>query len=178
MTEDQTKYLVADEINQKANTKRNAKLAGKLGLAVAILSLASACTPLFNRHIEYVQVVPQSFPVLHAVGYAPIQLQTGETEQQQMLQAMTASKLDAYRELTEMVYGQKVDAKTELKDKVLTNSALSASVTGVIKGAKVLKTYAVNEVYITELELDFAQVYQLYQNTQPEQKIKRIRYFY
>ncbi|WP_235605331.1 LPP20 family lipoprotein [Rheinheimera salexigens] len=162
----------------KTNNRLGYKLVAKLGLGLALTALASACTPLYNRHIEYAQVVPQSFPVLHAVGYAPIKLQTGESEQQQMLQAMTASKLDAYRELTEMVYGQKVDAKSDVKDMVLTNNALSASVSGVIKGAKVLKTYAVDDVYITELELDFEQVYQLYQNTHPQQKIKRIRYYY
>ncbi|WNO61844.1 LPP20 family lipoprotein [Rheinheimera sp. MMS21-TC3] len=148
-----------------------------LSLTLGLVVTTTACTPMNSRYVEYAQVVPQSFPVLLAVGYAPIRLQSGETEQQRMLQAMTASKLEAYRELTEMVYGQKVDAKSNLKDMVITNSALSASVSGVIKGAKVLKTYAVDEVYITELELDFEQVYQLYQATVPTQKIKRIRYY-
>lgn len=148
-----------------------------LSLSLGLVAITTACTPLNSRDIEYAQVVPQHFPVLFAVGYAPIALQSGETEQQRMLQAMTASKLEAYRELTEMVYGQKVDAKSNVKDMVITNNALSASVSGVIKGAKVLKTYAVDEVYITELELDFEQVYQLYQATVPAQKIKRIRYY-
>ena len=90
---------------------------------------------------------------------------------------MKASKLDAYRELTEIVYGQKIDAHNELRAMVLTDERLSTSVKGVISGARVVKTYAVEDVYVTELELDFKQVYQLYQNTQPRQTIKSVRYY-
>ena len=61
---------------------------------------------------------------------------------------------------------------------VLADEKLSASVKGVITGARVVKTYAVDDVYITELELDFEQVYQLYQNTKPRQTIKSVRYYY
>ena len=90
---------------------------------------------------------------------------------------MKASKLDAYRELTEIVYGQKIDATNQLRAMVLDNEQLSSSVNGVITGARVIKTYAIDDVYVTELELDFEQVYHLYQNTQPRQTIKSVRYY-
>ena len=147
-----------------------------LGLVCGLL--LSGCSPLFNRHVEYADVKPEAFPVLHAVGYAPISAQQGAESQIKMLQAMKASKLDAYKELTEMVYGQKIDAKNQLHDMVLQDEKLSASVRGVISGARVVKTYAVDDVYVTELELDFEQVYHLYQNVQPRQTIKSVRYYY
>jgi hypothetical protein len=140
--------------------------------------LLSGCSPLFNRHVEYADAKPEAFPVLHAVGYAPISAQLGDAPQLKMLQAMKASKLDAYKELTEMVYGQKIDATNSLHSMVLADEKLSASVKGLITGARVIKTYAVDDVYVTELELDFEQVYYLYQSTRPRQTIKSVRYYY
>ena len=128
------------------------------GLAISL----SGCG-IIDKHVEWETVEPETYPVLKAVGYAPISAQLSNDKQQKMLQAMKASKLDAYKELTEMVYGQKIDANNQLQDMVLTNEHLSASVKGVINGARVVKTYAVDDVYVTELELDFEQVYYLYQ---------------
>ena len=137
----------------------------------------AGCSTLFDREVEYGLVKPERFVVLHAVGYAPISAQQGQDAQQKMLQAMKASKLDAYKELTEMVYGQKIDSTNQVKDMVLSDERLSASVSGVITGARVVKTYAVDDVYVTELELDFAKVYHLYQNTRPRQTVKSVHYY-
>jgi hypothetical protein len=139
--------------------------------------LATGCSSLLNQHIEYAPAKPDAFPVLTAVGYAPISVQHGDSSEHKMLQAMKASKLDAYRELTEVVYGQKIDATNQLRAMVLEDGHLSSSVKGVISGARVIKTYAIDDVYVTELELDFEQVYHLYQNTQPRQTIKSVRYY-
>lgn len=146
-------------------------IAGMLAL------LASGCSQFYDRHIEYAEVKPDNYPVLRALGYAPINLQPGETEQHKMLQAMKASKLEAYRELTEMVYGQRIDANNRLGAMLLQDDELTVQVQGVIRGARVIKTYAVDGTYITELELDFKQVQHLYQNVQPKQTINRVRYF-
>lgn len=151
------------------------KLRSSLGV-LAIL-LLGGCSSILNRHVEYADVKPEAFPLLRAVGYAPISAQLSADPQHKMLQAMKASKLDAYKEMTELVYGQKIDASIQLQDMVLTDEKLSTSVKGVITGARVVKTYAVDDVYITELELDFAQVYALYQNTRPRQTIKSVRYY-
>ncbi|MDP2715555.1 LPP20 family lipoprotein [Rheinheimera sp.] len=149
-----------------------------LSASVVAALLVAGCSPLYNRHVEYADVKPEAFPLVRAVGYAPISAQLGANTEHKMLQAMKASKLDAYRELTEIVYGQKIDASNQLQKMVLADEKLSASVKGVITGARVVKTYAVDDVYITELELDFEQVYQLYQNTKPRQTIKSVRYYY
>lgn len=147
-------------------------------LIVGMLALlAGGCSQFYDRHIEYAEVKPDSYPVLRALGYAPINLQPGETDQHKMLQAMKASKLEAYRELTEMVYGQRIDANNRLGAMLLRDDELTVQVQGVIRGARVIKTYAVDGTYITELELDFKQVQHLYQNVQPKQTINRVRYF-
>ena len=76
-----------------------------------------------------------------------------------------------------MVYGQRIDANNQLGAMLLRNDELTVQVQGVIRGAKVVKTYAVDGTYITELELDFKQVQHLYQNVQPRQTINRVRYY-
>ncbi len=145
-------------------------------IAIVVL-LLSGCSQMFDRHVEYESVPPQGFPVLRAVGYAPITLQPGDNSDQKMLMAMRASRLEAYRELTEMVHGQRIDARTEVQSLLTSNDKLAASVQGVIRGAKVIKTYAVDDIYVTELELDFREVYYIYQNVQPGQRVKSVKYY-
>lgn len=146
-------------------------------VSIPLLSMISGCSHFFDKHVEYGNVTPQAFPVLTALGYAPIAGQQGDNDAQRMLMAMKASKLDAYRELAERVYGQRIDASNTLQNLALHNDQLTATVQGVIRGARVVKTYAVDDVYITELELDFKEVYHVYQNIQPKQQIKSVKYY-
>ena len=104
------------------------------------------------------------YPVLTATGYSIISHQPGKTRDQKVLEAMRASKLDAYRELTEQVYGIQIDSYTTLRDYIQTDEQLDASVSGLLKGAKVVRTYPVSSnVYATELSLDTKVLYQMYQ---------------
>ncbi|MFM2478381.1 LPP20 family lipoprotein [Celerinatantimonas sp. MCCC 1A17872] len=130
-------------------------------------SLSDLKLPTLHRQDTVTKKPPQSFAVIRAVGYAPIQEQMGPSEQVKELQAMRASKLDAYRELSERVYGQKVASNVTVKDMILGNQSLEASVYGVIRGARVLKSYRVKNTYVTELELDFREVYRVAMSMQP-----------
>ncbi|MGQ8366348.1 LPP20 family lipoprotein [Glaciecola sp. 1036] len=144
---------------------------------VAMLSVAG-CQSLFTKHVEWETVQPEEYPVLSAVGYAPINAQIGIDESSKRLMAIKASKLDAYRELAEQVYGQKVDGEQSLANLVLTDNQLRSSVEGVIRGARVIKTYPVGEdTYATELELDMAVVYDLYLTTAKPQRIRKVNYY-
>ncbi len=105
---------------------------------------------------------PERFPVLHAVGYAIVDVQPGPSRSEKMLQALRASKLDAYRELTEQVYGQALQGSTTMRDAVQTSNQMQVSVEGVVRGARVLKSYPINNMYATELELDTKVLYDLY----------------
>lgn len=146
-------------------------------LVLCGLFLLAGCSLVADRHLEWETVAPEQFPVLRAVGYAPLSLQPGQNEQHKMLMALQASKLDAYRELAEQVYGQRIDANTSLQQLLVQNDQLRASVQGVIRGARVVKSYPVGDAYATELELDFRDVYELFQAQQPERRIRHVRYY-
>lgn len=138
----------------------------------------SGCSSMFTKHVEWETIEPASYPVLTAVGYAPISAQLGSDESTKTLMAIKASKLDAYRELAEQVFGQKVDGEQELANLILTNNQLKSSVEGVIRGARVLKSYPVGEdTYATELELDMSRVFDIYLSTAKPKKIRKVTYY-
>lgn len=147
--------------------------------AVVLLSVSlfSGCSMFYDREVQWETVPPKTFPVLKAVGYAPLAEQKADSAEQRMLMAMKASKLEAYKELAEQVYGQKVDYKVTMQQAVVGNDKLKGSIQGVIKGARVVKTYPVGEFYATEMELDFKQVYEIYQNSAPVRRIKSVKYY-
>ena len=148
-------------------------------ISCALLAIfVSGCSLIFDdKHVVYQKVKPDSFPVIQSIGYAPISLQKSDHQTQRMLMAIKASKLAAYVELTEQVYGQQIDGKTTMADLIIQNQQLSASVQGVIRGAKVIKSYPVGDTYTTELSLDFKDVYQLYYAYTNHKEIKDVSYF-
>lgn len=145
---------------------------------MAVVVVLSGCSSIFDKQVEWEIIEPETYPVLSAVGYAPISEQKGGTQTTKSLLAIKASKLDAYRELAEQVYGQKVDGKQSLANLVLIDNRLKASVEGVIRGARVVKSYPVGEdSYATELELDFARVYDVYLSTAKPRRVKNVTYY-
>lgn len=150
----------------------------KLLAAAFVVAGLSGCGAVFDKQVEWEVIEPDHYPVLHAVGYAPVKAQMGNDTSSKMLMALKASKLDAYRELTEQVYGQKVDGDQTLANLVMTNTQLKSSVEGVIRGARVVKSYPIGEdTYATELELDFKRVYNIYLSTAKPRRVKEVRYF-
>ncbi len=92
---------------------------------------------------------------LTATGYAVVTVQNHKNPAQQRLMAIRASKLDAYRNLTEQVYGQQLDASSTVADMVVTNDTFRAKVEGVIYGARLVSITPVGEdTYETTLSLD------------------------
>ncbi len=145
-------------------------------LLVAASSVVS-CSSVYDKHVEWEPVAPSSYPVLHAVGYAPISLQKSDHDTQKMLMALKASKLAAYAELAEQVYGQHINGTTTMADLAINNDNLKSSVQGVIRGAKVIKSYPVGDTYATELSVDFKDVYDLYLASMKRKKIKEVNYY-
>jgi len=144
---------------------------------VSGLTMLVGCSAVFDKKIEYTYEEPDYYPVLRAVGYAPLSSQPGESEAQKMLMAIKVSKLEAYRELAEQVYGQKLNASMTVKGAIAQSDGLSSKVGGLIKGAKVVKTYSVGDTYTTELELDMKKVHELYINEVKPRKVKRVIYY-
>ena len=92
---------------------------------------------------------------LTATGYAVVSVQNHRNPAQQRLMAIRASKLDAYRALTEQVYGQQIDATSTVADMTVTSDSFRAKVEGVIYGAILVSITPVgDDTYETTLSLD------------------------
>ncbi len=114
-------------------------------LLIASVLIATGCQPLQKMNADN---------VLTAVGYASVSEQKGESVEEQRIRAMRASKIDAYRELAEQIYGMRVSGRASLQDQRLGTELTTGSVDGVIRGAEVVRSYPVGDSYVTELELD------------------------
>ena len=90
-----------------------------------------------------------------ATGYAVISVQNHRLPAQQRLMAIRASKLDAYRALTEQVYGQQLDATTTVAEMMITSDTFRTRVQGIIYGAVLESITPIgDDTYETTLSLD------------------------
>ncbi|GGK66147.1 hypothetical protein EHS89_13570 [Amphritea balenae] len=142
-------------------------------VSICVLAL-SGCETFVESTKDIVSALPDLPPSVdntpvepdwvQVTGYAPISLQTGLSDQHKVLMAMKASKLDAYRELTVLVHGQYLAGTTSVKDMMLQNNQFEGAVAGIIRGARVVKSYPVQtDVYATILEIDLSQVQRAWQ---------------
>ncbi len=92
---------------------------------------------------------------LTATGYAVISVQGHRNPAQQRLLAIRASKLDAYRSLTEQVYGLRLDANATVADMMVQSDTFRSRVEGVIYGATLVSISPTgDDTYETTLALD------------------------
>ncbi|MBU24597.1 MAG: hypothetical protein CMD99_01010 [Gammaproteobacteria bacterium] len=139
--------------------------------AIAIVVLVSGCSvtmtppgqntaalmqpPVETRVETKVIPVVERRSAIRSTGYAVISVQPSDVDAQQRLLAIRASKLDAYRGLTEQVYGQYLDATTTVADMAVLSDTFRTQVEGVIYGAKVVSIAPVGEdTYETTMSLD------------------------
>ena len=138
--------------------------ASRLAIPLSALLLAGcASVPLFPVTAEsdtspkasMLQPMIDKQETLVATGYAVISVQNHKNPAQQRLMAIRASKLDAYRSLTEQVYGQQLDANTTVADMTVMSDTFRTKVQGVIYGAKLVSITPVgDDTYETTLSLD------------------------
>ena len=117
----------------------------KMWLMSAVILFLVGCQPLQTMDKD---------DWLTAVGFASISEQKGRNIEEKQVRAMRASKIDAYRELAEQIYGMRVSGRAELSDQHLGTETTSGAVDGVIRGAEVVRSYKVGDSYVTELRLD------------------------
>jgi hypothetical protein len=99
---------------------------------------------------------------LTATGYAVVSVQNHRNAGQQRLMAIRASKLDAYRALTEQVYGLQIDASSTVADMTVTSDSFRSKVEGVIYGAILVSITPVgDDTYETTLSLDKSVVHDI-----------------
>ena len=114
----------------------------------------SALTPPL-KDTSPVSAMVEKRETLTATGYAVVSVQNHRNPAQQRLLAIRASKLDAFRSLTEQVYGQQMDANSTVADMVVTTDTFRTKVEGVIYGARLVSITPVGEdTYETTLSLD------------------------
>ena len=134
-------------------------------VATALLTTACALPPAKNaKSVEQMKAeesanmitpMTEKRETLVATGYAVISIQNHRNPSQQRLLAIRASKLDAYRALTEQVYGQQLDANTTIADMTVMSDTFRARVEGVVYGAVLVSITPVgDDTYETTLSLD------------------------
>ena len=117
------------------------------------INLSMPATPRDTASIT--PPVVEKRETITATGYAVVAVQNHKNPAQQRLMAIRASKLDAYRNLTEQVYGQQLDASSTVADMVVTNDIFRTKVEGIIYGARLVSITPVGEdTYETTLSLD------------------------
>ncbi|PKF62776.1 hypothetical protein CW745_04965 [Psychromonas sp. psych-6C06] len=120
--------------------------------ALLAICLLSACSS--NSHNSDTQSQANYEHSFYSVGYAPIEIQSGDSFDVKMLNAIKASKLEAYKEMAEQIYGVLLSADNRVEGAMLKEDKIKAKVKGLVKGARVVKSYHEGDFYITELTLD------------------------
>lgn len=112
-----------------------------------IISILSACSMYSEKQ------KPAEYEFI-AIGYATIDAQVGGSQDIKMLNAIKASKLEAYKELAEQVYGVMLISENTVQEYQLQTDGLKTKVKGLVRGAKVIRSYHEADIYITELGLN------------------------
>ncbi|MGO3345393.1 MAG: LPP20 family lipoprotein [Marinomonas sp.] len=76
--------------------------------------------------------------IIKATGYAAVSTSSRFSKSQARLMALRSSRLDAYRNLSERVYGLKLDGSSSLSNMVLQHDELRSYIDSYLVGAKVI----------------------------------------
>ena len=149
---------VADNASAKADAKpvESAKPAEPRAPAVeAARSESKLESKSSAEPVSMITPMMERQQTIRATGYAVISTQNHKNSSQQRLMAIRASKLDAYRALTEQVYGQQLDATTTVAEMMVTSDTFRTRVQGVIYGAVLESITPIgDDTYETTMSLD------------------------
>ena len=111
-------------------------------ITLVVVALLNGCGTLgysSEPQASLLEPIVERLETLTATGYAVIEVQPRDIPAQRRLLAIRAAKLDAYRDLTEQVYGQYLDSTTTVRDMVVRSDSFRARVEGVVYGANLVQ---------------------------------------
>lgn len=97
--------------------------------------------PNFNpsaQSLEIVDIEPREPIIINATGYSAPVINKSFSKAQARLMSLRGSKLDAYRNLSERVYGISLDGSSSLSNMIAQHDDLRAYVNAYLVGAKVI----------------------------------------
>ena len=118
-------------------------------LIVLTFLLLTGCV---NPHYSGMYANPKNN--IKAIGYSLISTQPSKNKQERVLMAIQASKQAAYKELAEQIYGNVIMSNVDASGGIISDSRLHGKTGGIIKGARIVKSYPADDYYITEVEMD------------------------
>lgn len=127
----------------------------KICLTVVLL-LLTACTEVVQQ--PPTPVLPKDALVtpmtVRATGHGTVRPDAGYTTSQMRLMAQRAARIDAYRILTEHIYGLQLFGATSVSAMLVKNDAVRTYVNGFIRGAREVSTTRVGDDYTYETVLE------------------------
>ncbi|TDO96013.1 LPP20 family lipoprotein [Marinomonas balearica] len=91
-----------------------------------------------EKDIEIIDVIPRDPIIVNATGYSAPISRKNLSKSQARLMSLRGSKLDAYRNLAERVYGLKIDGTSSITNMMATHDELRTYVDAYLVGAKVV----------------------------------------
>lgn len=105
--------------------------------APAVTTTSTAPSNVQNAS-NVIGVIQREPIIVNATGYAAVTPSKRFSKSQARLMALRSSTLDAYRNLSERVYGLKIDGSSSLSNMVLQNDELRTYIDAYLVGAKVV----------------------------------------
>jgi hypothetical protein len=147
----QEKPVHADYIGMKTNgvTIMNTTFIKRLFVLILLSIGIIACAP---RRVAKIEVPP--IKILTAMGHGTSDMFRDYSPAQRRLMSMRASKMDAYRNLAEQIYGVRINGHTTVSAMVVKNDSYSTYIDAFLKGARVISITAIDaDTYETVVEI-------------------------
>lgn len=148
------------------------KLIQPLLLAVLLTSTVACSTGSDTYATEF---VAPPYKKITAVGYGTAEKSDRFSRSQIKLMAIRSSKLDAYRSLSEQVYGVRLRGMTTVENMIINHDSYKAFVDAYLRGAKVLRSVSINkdkyagdDTFETVVELELTSRFYECMNGSPE----------
>lgn len=141
-------------------------------LLSALLTGVVACSSNSSYSTEF---AAPPYKKITAVGYGTAEKSDRFSRSQIKLMAIRSSKLDAYRSLSEQVYGVRLRGMTTVENMIINHDSYKAFVDAYLRGARVLRSVSINkdkyagdDTFETVVELELTSRFYECMNGSPE----------